>query len=308
MSRIATSGSYHSALSNLMTAQTRAAEAQERYSTQKNATDLVGFGRQSETLTALKGSQSRLQGFINAADTVTGRLTIQDLAMTRVQEGIGGIADAINNALAADSAVTMMLEISNNYQDIRGGLNTKYHGAYLFSGASVSIEPVDAKTLADLAAAPTTAALFKNDTVKSASRVAENTVIETGFLADDLGTEIADILRDIQNFHTGPNGPLSGKLTDAQKTFLTAQVTRLSTASQNSVEQVALSGSMAKQVETVSLNQQAQLTSLEKLVTDRTDADMAKAFADMQLAQQSIEASAQVVASLRENSLLNFLR
>lgn len=308
MSRISTNGSYQSALANLMTAQTRGANAQERYSTQKNATDLVGFGRQSETLTALKGSQSRLQGFINAADTVTGRLEIQDLAMTRVQEGIGGIADAINNAIANDTAITLMLEVSNNYQEIRGGLNTKYQGSYLFSGASVSIAPVDAETLADLAAAPTTADLFKNDQVKSASRVAENTVLETGFLADDLGTEIAGILRDIQNFHTGPSGPLTGKLTDAQKTFLNAQVARLSTAQQNSVEQVALSGSMASQIETVAKNQQAQLNSLDKLVTDRTDADMAKAFADMQLAQQSIEASAQVIASLRDSSLLNLLR
>mgnify|MGYP006150292165 CR=1 FL=1 len=41
-------------------AQTRAAEAQERVSTQKNATDLTGFGRGSETLTALKSTDVRL--------------------------------------------------------------------------------------------------------------------------------------------------------------------------------------------------------------------------------------------------------
>ena len=56
MSRVATFGNYQSALLDLMKAQTRAADAQERVSTQKNATDLTGFGRQSETLTAMKGA------------------------------------------------------------------------------------------------------------------------------------------------------------------------------------------------------------------------------------------------------------
>ena len=70
MTRVATFGNYQSALLNLMNTQIRSAEAQERVSTQKNATDLTGFGRKSETLTALKGSQSRIQGFIDTAEAV----------------------------------------------------------------------------------------------------------------------------------------------------------------------------------------------------------------------------------------------
>ena len=71
MNRVATFGNYQSALLDLMKAQTRAADAQERVSTQKNATDLTGFGRQSETLTALKGAQSRIQGFIDTSKAVS---------------------------------------------------------------------------------------------------------------------------------------------------------------------------------------------------------------------------------------------
>ena len=71
MTRISTYGNYQSALLNLMNTQLRSAEAQERVSTQKNATDLTGFGRQSETLTAMKGAQSRIQGFIDTAEAVT---------------------------------------------------------------------------------------------------------------------------------------------------------------------------------------------------------------------------------------------
>ena len=77
MTRVATFGNYQSALLDLMKAQTRAADAQERVATQKNATDLTGFGRQSETLTALKGAQSRIVGFMDTAKAVSARLTTQ---------------------------------------------------------------------------------------------------------------------------------------------------------------------------------------------------------------------------------------
>ena len=66
MNRISTAGNYQSALLNLMSAQARQADAQTRMSTQKNATDLAGFGRGSESLTSMKAAQSRVQGFVNA--------------------------------------------------------------------------------------------------------------------------------------------------------------------------------------------------------------------------------------------------
>ena len=49
-------------------------EAQQRVSTQKNATDLTGFGRGSESLTALKSAQSRIDGFIQAGKAATASL------------------------------------------------------------------------------------------------------------------------------------------------------------------------------------------------------------------------------------------
>ncbi|MFO0412775.1 MAG: hypothetical protein ACK51B_07915, partial [bacterium] len=88
MTRVATFGNYQSALLELMSAQTRAAEAQQRVSTQKHATDLTGFGRQSETLTALKGAQSRIQGFLDTGEAVSARLTTQDLALGQINDAI----------------------------------------------------------------------------------------------------------------------------------------------------------------------------------------------------------------------------
>ena len=307
MNRVATFGNYQSALLDLMKAQTRAADAQERVSTQKNATDLTGFGRQAETLTALKGAQSRIQGFIDTSKAVSARLTTQDLAMTQISDGIAGLRDAVGSVLATDSAGSLMLELEGHFQAIRGGLTMRHHGGYLFSGASTATSPVTVTNLSELEAAPDVASVFVNDTLKTASRVAEGTTLETGFLANELGAEVFEILRDIQTYHTGANGPLTGKVTEAQKTFLTAQLARLEQAATGVIDKTAKTGSMANQVETVTKGHEAQLASLDELVSKRTDADMAVAITDLQLSQVAIQASAQVISQLRQVSLLNYL-
>lgn len=307
MTRVATFGNYQSALLDLMKAQTRAAEAQERVSTQKNATDLTGFGRQSETLTALKGAQSRIQGFMDTSEAVSARLTTQDLALTQVGDGIEALRKAVGNALSTDSAGSLMLEMEGQFQTIRGGLNMRHQGGYLFSGAKTDTPPVDVANLTELQAAPSVASIFHNDTLKTASRVAEGTTLETGFLADEVGTNVMSILRDIQTYHTGPNGPLTGKMTEAQKAFMTTQLSRLEQAAKGVVDQTAKTGSLANQVESVTAGHKAQLGSLDALVSNRTDADMARAVTDLELSQIAIQASAQVISQLRQVSLLNFL-
>jgi flagellar hook-associated protein 3 FlgL len=307
MTRVATFGNYQSALLDLMKAQNRAADAQERVSTQKNATDLTGFGRQSETLTALKGAQSRIQGFMDTSEAVSARLTTQDLALTQIGDGIEGLRKAVGNALSTDSAGSLMLEMEGQFQSIRGGLNMRHQGGYLFSGAQTNTAPLDIANLSELQAAPSVASVFHNDTLKAASRVAEGTTLETGFLANDVGTDVMSILRDIQTYHTGPNGPLNGKVTEAQKAFLTTQLGRLEQAAKSVVDKTAKTGSLANQVESVTAGHKAQLGSLDELVSKRTDADMARAVTDLELSQIAIQASAQVINQLRQVSLLNFL-
>lgn len=308
MIRVATFGNYQSALLDLMSAQTRAANAQERVSTQKNATDLTGFGRQSETLTALKGAESRLQGFMETSKAVSARLTTQDIALTQIGDGIAGLREAVGSALATDSAGSLMLELEGHFQAIRGGLTMRHQGGYLFAGASTSTSPMSVANLSELAAAPDVPSVFQNDTLKTASRIAEGTTLETGYLANEVGSDAFEILRDIQIYHAGPNGPLTGKVTDAQKTFLTTQLSRLEQAATGVIDKTARTGSMANQVDTVARSHQAQMNSLQELVADRTDADMAVAITDLQLSQLAIQASAQVISQLRDASLLNFLR
>ena len=308
MTRVATFGNYQSALLDLMKAQTRAADAQERVATQKVATDMTGFGRQAETLTAMKGAQSRIQGFIDTGTAVSARLTTQDIAMGQISDAITGVREALGGAIATDSGGSLMLDLEGHFQSARAGLNMRHHGGYLFAGASTSTAPLAAASLSELEAAPDVASLFSNDQLKTASRVAEGTTLETGFLADDLGTDIMSILRDIQTYHSTPgSGPLDGRLTEPRKAVLRRQLARLEQAATSVVDKMARTGSLAKQVEGIGEGLEAQKGALDELVAGRTDADMAAAITDLQLSQVAIEASAQVISQLRQVSLLNYL-
>lgn len=309
MSRVSTTGNFQSALLNLMASQQQQANAANRVATQKNATDLTGFGRSSETLTALKAASSRVQGFIDTGEVVGARLEAQDLALSQIIDGIGGAREAIGGVLSSDSAGTLMLELEGQFQSVTGGLNARHQGGYLFGGANTTQAPVAVATLSELAAAPTIAETFKNDTIKPVSRVAENTSIETGYLASDLGSQIFQIFKDIKAYNDNPaTGPLTGKATDVQKTFLTAQLARLDAVKTSAIDAASRNGSLQKRVEQIGTSHTAQLTSLDEMVSKRTDADLAKAVTDLQLSQIAVQASAQVVSQLRDVSLLNYLK
>lgn len=305
MTRVSTFGNYESALANLMFAQTRANEAQQRVSSQRIATDLTGFGRQSETLTALKATQSRIQGFMDAAGAAGERLSAQDLALNRVADGTGGARQAIADALAAGRLDGLMLEVEGQFQMVQGGLNAKHQGRYLFAGGNVETAPVDVMTLADLAAVPAVADVFSNDTLKQKSRIDEGTVLETGVLADEVGTDIFQIFKDIQTYHQ--TTPLNGTISDATRDFLTGILKRLDTGRETVTDTAARNGSMQNRVDAIIAGQTNQKAALDQVLAGKTDADMAQAITDLQLSQVAIQAAAQVVNQLRSVSLLNFL-
>ncbi len=306
MTRVSTFGNYQSALLDLMASQSRGFEAQKRVSTQKVATDLSGFGRTSETVTAMKSSLARVNSLIEVNKTVAGRLESQDLQMNRVGDAAQGAREAIANALAAGNFDTLMQDLEGQFQIAREGLNSKHNGQYLFAGGATTQAPVTANSLSDLTAAADLGDLFTNDTLKTRSRVDETTTVETGFLADELGTGFFQILRDIQAFHEAT--PVAGSGDDAMKAFLTDQLARLDSAHETLVDQAARNGGVQSRLDTLLESQTAQAASLDTLLGDRTDADMAQALTDLEAAQQAIQASALVLNSLKETSLLYLLR
>ena len=309
MNRVSTSGNYQSALLNLMNAQTQQNDAQKRVSTQKVATDMAGFGRGAQSLTTLKAASSRVQGFVDTANAVSAKLETQDLALNRINDAVGDARAAIADVLSSDSATVLMQNLQGAFQNIQNGLNTQHQGEYLFAGGNTGKAPVNVSTMAELTAASSVAATFTNDGLTPVARLGEGNSTQTGYLASDVGSTIFSIFRDIQAYNDNPaTGPLSGKPTDAQKTFLTTQMQRLAAASSTTVDTIAKNGSLAKQVETTTASHTAQIESLDSMVASKTDADLAQALTDLQLAQVAVQASATVISKLAETSLLNYLR
>lgn len=321
MTRVASFGNYQSALLNLMSAQSRAEQAQQRIDSGTIATDMSGYGRGAEQLTSLTSTQARLEGFIGAGESAAARLSAQDLAMTRIYDAGTAAREAIANGIAAGNITNMMTELGLQYQTVQSGLNAEHQGAYLFGGGRGDAAPATAKTMADLAAAPSTASTFANDDLKQKSRIDENTMVETGFLASEIGGPLTEVFRNMQAYQNGsaviiggvtytPAGPgtLTGQPGAGVVAFLTAQMGEFGKANEGLTNQTAKNGLVQNQVEAALDAHESQKLALDKLMTDKAGYDPAQAITDLQAAQVAIEASAQVINSLRNTSLLDLLR
>ncbi|NBB16975.1 flagellin [Caulobacter sp. SLTY] len=307
MTRVATANNYSIVLSDLMRAQSRQAEANQQVSSGKSADDLKGFSRHAETLMAARSVQTRVEGFLEQGKVLTARLEAQDLALNQAADSAQGARQAIAEALAAGRADALAGELSSWFGSATEALNTRHGGRYLFSGGQIDTKPVTAEGLADLTAAPAIADLFTNDGLKPVSRLDESTTIESGFLADELGSDLFEAFRQVQAY-IETNGAFSSPMTDAQASFLEGMLDDFDAARVGLTEQTARNGLNQNRLDASLERQEARSAMLQGVVADVTEVDMAEAISRLQQAQTAVQASAQVFSTLRDSSLLNLLR
>ena len=309
MTRVSTSGNYSSVLANLMSAQQRQMEASDQLSSGKIGTDLKAFSRNAQVLTAMQTLNTRLTGFTEQNAFTSNRLEMQDLALNKAAEAARMTRDALSNALAADRADALVSELKGQFANAVGALNTRHAGKYLFAGGQVDTPPVSARQLSDLTVSPTAVAdSFHNDDYIDKARVDETTTLEIGQLADDLGTPMFNAFRDLQALEEGANGPFTGKLTAAQRTFLQSQIAVWETVQSDLTTAAARNGTVQGQLESVKRGLNARQNTVAGMIGDVSDADMAKAATALTQAQQAVQASSQVFLSLKNVSLLNVLQ
>lgn len=308
VTRVSTTGNYASILSNLMSAQLRQFDANERVSSQKNGNDLKDYAKKAETLAAMRVVDRRTKAYQDQNGLIADKLTNQDQALNQVTDAAAQIRQTIADALATDRADTLMTDLNGLFKNAVQGMNTSYDGKYLFAGGQINTQPVTATSLADLTAGPPIASFFHNDDFKAQAKVDDSTTVSTGFLADDLGTNMMNALKTIETFHEGAGGPFSGQLTDAQRTFLQNQLAGWDTIRSDLTLTTAQNGLNQKRVDDVGKALVARKDTLTMMMGDITDADMAKAAGDLQAAGLAVQASAQVFMSLQNTSLLNVLK
>jgi flagellar hook-associated protein 3 FlgL len=307
VTRVSTAGNYSAILANLMAAEGRQVDAENRVSSGKNGTDLKSYATQAETLTAMKSVDARITNYQAQNTLIASKLTTQDQALSATADAATQVRQAIANAIASGDADTLMQVVQGQFQTAVSNLNAQYDGKYLFAGSKVTTQPVTATQLSDLTSGPPIASFFQNDNVATQAKLDDTTTVTTGQVASNLGTPMMQAFQALQAFDQGPGGPLNGQLTAAQTAFLTTQMQNWAGIATNLTTQTAQNGLVQKQVDDVAANLVTQQNTLTIMIGHVTDADMAKAATDLSNAQLSVQASAKVLQSLQSSSLLSLL-
>lgn len=307
MDRISTSGLYNALIGNLMSAQQNQVTQANQVSSQKVATDLKGYGSQSETLTAMQTVQAQTQSFLDQSNVTAAKLTSQDTAFTQISDSMTTATKAISDALASGDGSSIMQALQTAFQGVVGGLNTTFNGQYLFSGGQVTTKATSAVSLSDLTSAPSIASLFNNDQYTASTQVNQNETLQTGFLASNIGSNVYAAFQSIEAFAQGANGPFTGKLTAAQTSFLQGALTTMTNAAQGVTNIQAQNGLLQSQVTNAQNDLTNQSTTMQGLIGNITDANLAQASTNLQQAQLALQASAHVISSLQSSSLVSLL-
>src|SRR5580765_7034783 len=98
VTRVSTAGNYSAILANLMAAENRQVDAENRVSSTKNGNDLKAFANQAETLTAMKSVDARITNYQSQNTLIAAKLTTQDQALTSVANAATNVRQAIANA------------------------------------------------------------------------------------------------------------------------------------------------------------------------------------------------------------------
>ena len=308
--RISTADSWTSALNNLNTAQQSQQTANNQVSTQKIATDLEGFGSTSEVIASYQSTLAQTNGYLSIAGSVSNRLTDQDSALTTTSGAASDAQQSIMSALASGDGTAVMTALNGDFGEALDGLNYQSDGQYLFGGGNNSTPPVTVTSLSALGALPGNASTaFVNGSVKKTSQIDANTSVQTGMLASDLGQQMLQTFQDIQQFNdTNVDGPFGANMTTAQKTFLTTKAQEFSSEYNQLLSAQSLNGTLQTTVANTTTSLKGQATQLQTQVGNITDADMATAYSNLQQAQVAVQASAQVLSTLNQYSLLNYLK
>lgn len=309
VTRVTTSGNYSAITANLLSAQKRQMDAGNQVATQKNGVNLKDYAKSSELLTAMRTVQTRLGSFQDQGNMIADKLATQDASLMRVADSAQAVREAMAEAIASGRVDTLVEDLQSQMNNALEGMNGRYGGKYLFAGGQVDTRPVTATTLSDLTAPPALIwSFFQNDDFEVQTQLDESTKVTTGVLASDIGTGLLTALQTFQAFNQGPNGPFTGALTDAQKTFLEGQLATWDTVRKDVTLIVAHNGTNQKRLETVTSALDARQTSLAGMLSDITDADMAKASSNLEQAQLSLQSAAYVFQALKSSSLLNYLK
>jgi len=307
MTRIASSMINASALADLARAQRDLFDTQRQTASQKVADDLKGYGQNARSVVSLERMRAQSEAYKSAASELSTRLDLQDTHLSRASNVVGSLREKLTSALAMNDLSSVASEISTAYSDIKSGFNATLNGKYLFGGTASDSAPIVAGTISDLAANPVADAVNADgETVKV--RISENRLVEAAPLARTEAQEILSVLRDLQIFEEGANGPFTENPTQVQKTAIQDALAALKPAHEGLIDLQARNGQVLNQTDDMIERHTQEGDLLSSLTADITDVDMAEVAVKLNQAQLQFQATASVFRTIQSLSLVDFLR
>jgi len=305
--RVGTLGLSQTLLSSYTNIQARMADTEAQISSGKIGTQYADVKDKAGVLAAAKSKAAGIDDYSASVTSVVNRLNLYDTQLQGLSDLTGQLRQALGDALATGNGVVLMEKVKALYQQAVNTLNTQVDGKYIYGGSRSDTPPVNAPTLADLAAAPSVASVFDNTTLNQTDKLSDNQTLQTGINASDLATNLFQMFKDVAGFDAGASGPFGGKLTQAQTTFLSGENAAVP-AIQSGIDAVAaLNGTRANQATTVLDQHKAMATYFAKFISDIEDADLPTAISRLNQDQVAAQAAGRMISQINQISLMNFL-
>ncbi len=307
MARISSAMIPANSLADISRAQQQLVEAARQSSSQTRATDLKGYGRESQTLVSAERLVARNQSFQANARELTTRMTIQDVALGRAANVVSQLKDSLFQNVSLDSGEGIRVSLNEAFEVLRDAMNTNIGGRYLFGGVMNENAPVTASSLTFLADNPLEDSIATGEDPQF-MRVEDGRTIQAGMVADDVVSDAMASLKRLAELDQGPDGPFGGSLTQTQRNALENELKSLSDAFNTILTAQSENGRLMKDVDNASTRLTAQYNALDEVVGGIVNVDLAEVAVRLNQAQFAYQSSASIFNTLRNMSLLDILK
>ncbi len=306
MTRISTLAQQQTVVSQMLRAQTQAADSQRQVATGYKTDRFEGIARDTAALVSARAVESRTLQFIELGQQVSAQVAFQDTSLTAMYDTAKGLRDSLLHSLANNSGRTVAVDLDSAFVSGKAVLNTRYAGKYLFAGSRTDTQPFTAADLSALAAVATPVAdFFQNSQQKAQVRIEQNVVIEHGILANDMGLDMMASIKRIAEHNAAT--PFSQVLTPADRAILQTEITNLDNVLSGIIRLQASNGFVANRIESITTRNEALETVNKQLIADISEVDMAEAISRLNQDKLSVEASYNLIRQISQLSLLDYL-
>ena len=307
MTRVSSFGHTQTMISDLLRNQAQMFSDQQQVNTGKKSPDYKGIADQTVTLLGAKSVQSRLNEYTQTGKQVGSVLDIYDNSIGVLDTVTNDLKQTLTQSLANEEVYGLSESLSQGLNSAVTALNTQVSGKYIFGGTRTDAPPVTVQSASDLQALATSSDAFQNNNQKPVAQVDEGAAMQYGITASDVAGPLMNVLKAIADFNAGPNGPIDGKLTATQKSFIQTQLGNLESARRTVLNSQVENGVRQQRLSAIQTQHETTGNVMTGLISDIEDADMAKAVTNLNNDQTALQASYQIMSKLSQLSLMNYL-